>query len=275
MLTKQRKGLDKLPVPASSINGAAQHATVQPLERAYQPEIDLTTLSLDELSTSPLVYNSELTWLDFNWRVLHEALDPRTPLLERLKFLAITSSNLDEFFRKRVGGLKRQKAAGIANLTLQGWTPDLQLQLIAKGVHPMVDAQSRALHDDILPALAEDDVRIIDYTGLDTRQQQRLQRYFESEVYPILTPLAFDPGHPFPFLSNMSLSLGVLLHDPITNESHFARVKVPANRPRWVPLENARHFVPLEQIIMHHLALLFQGMEIVAAYPFRVTRNAD
>ncbi len=279
--TNHKKTMRKLSAPAPIENGAGtanregQDSVILPMERTYQPNADLTNLSLDELSTSPQVYNSELNWLDFNWRVFHEALDSRTPLLERLKFLAITASNLDEFFRKRVGGLKRQKAAGIANLTLRGWTPDVQLQLIARAVRPMVEAQSRCLQEDILPALAEYDVRIFNYTDLDAEQQKRLQRYYETEVYPILTPLAVDPGHPFPFISDMSLSLGVLLHDPITGESQFARVKVPANRPRWVPLENPQHFVPLEQIMIHHLDTLFQGMDLIAAYPFRVTRNAD
>ncbi|MFN8493290.1 MAG: polyphosphate kinase 1 [Caldilineaceae bacterium] len=279
MVTKtirQRKKFIAAPAaPIPSGNGEVTAATILPAQRAYEPEANLATLSLDDLSTSSEVYNSELTWLDFNWRVLHEALDKRTPLLERLKFLAITASNLDEFFRKRVGGLKRQKAVGLANLLLRGWTPDVQLQLIAKAVRPMIEAQSRCLREDILPALAEYDVRIFNYTDLDAQQQKRLQRYYESEVYPILTPLAVDPGHPFPFISDMSLSLGVLLHDPVTGESQFARVKVPSNRPRWVPLENPQHFVPLEQIMIHNLDMLFQGMDLVAAYPFRVTRNAD
>ncbi|MCX6045860.1 MAG: polyphosphate kinase 1 [Chloroflexi bacterium] len=273
--TNHKKTIRKLSVPAPSENGLGADSVILPMERTYLPDADLTNLSLEELSTSPQVYNSELNWLDFNWRVFHEALDSRTPLLERLKFLAITASNLDEFFRKRVGGLKRQKAAGIANLTLRGWTPDVQLQLIARAVRPMIEAQSRCLQEDILPALAEYDVRIFNYTDLDAQQQKRLQRYYETEVYPILTPLAVDPGHPFPFISDMSLSLGVLLHDPITGENQFARVKVPANRPRWVPLENPQHFVPLEQIMIHHLDTLFQGMDLIAAYPFRVTRNAD
>ena len=248
---------------------------IQPKERAFTPNIDIASLSLDELSNSDMVYNRELSWLDFNWRVLNEALDRRTPLMERLKFLAITSSNLDEFFRKRVGGLKRQKAAGIANLTLPGWTPDFQLELIAEAVRPMVEAQSACLLDDILPALEEHGLRILDYTELDFQQQQHLRAYYLREVYPILTPLAVDPGHPFPFLSNLSLSLGIMLRDPISNETQFARVKVPQNRPRWVPVGNPMHFVPLEQIIIHNLDALFTSMDILAAYPFRVTRNAD
>lgn len=250
-------------------------ATIQPRMRAYQPDLDLTTLSLDELSTSEIAYNRELSWLDFNWRVLNEALDERNPLLERLKFIAITAANLDEFFRKRVGGLKRQKAAGMANLTLPGWTPEQQLALIAKAVRPMLDAQSDCLRRDILPALAEHGVRLLDYTELTLAQQQRLRAYYLHEVYPILTPLAVDPGHPFPFLSNLSLSLGVFLRDPVSDETQFARVKIPQNRPRWVPLETPYHFVPLEQVIIHNLDTLFSGMDILAAYPFRVTRNAD
>ncbi len=266
---------EPVPTPDNPIAPHQPPPVVLPPTPAYVPDVDLASLSLDELSTSEMVYNRELSWLDFNWRVLHEALDPRNPLLERLKFIAITASNLDEFFRKRVGGLKRQKAAGIANLTLPGWTPEFQLQLISKAVRPMVAAQSAALLDEILPALAEHGVRILNYTELSFEQQQKLRAYYLREVYPILTPLAVDPGHPFPFLSNLSLSLGVFLRDPVSEETQFARVKVPQNRPRWVPLETPNHFVPLEQIIIHNLDTLFTGMDILAAYPFRVTRNAD
>jgi polyphosphate kinase len=261
----------RIPPPAIT---ETEPPTIFPQTLTYEPDIDLSTLSLDELSTSPIVYNRELAWLHFNWRVLYEALDPRTPLLERVRFIAITASNLDEFFRKRVGGLKRQQAAGIANLNLQGWTPDFQLQLIAKAVHPMIETQSRCLYDELLPALARYDVRILDYRELPATQQAELRRYFASEIYPILTPLALDPGHPFPFISNQSLSLGVMLYDALSGESRFARVKVPTNRRRWIPVEDSHHFVPLEQVITHNLDLLFHGMEIVAAYPFRVTRNA-
>lgn len=246
-----------------------------PSEPMAHAEIDLTTVSLDELSTSDQIYNRELNWLNFNWRVLQEAIDERTPLLERLKFIAITASNLDEFFRKRVGGLKRQQAAGLANLTLQGWAPDVQLQLIARAVQPMLRAQSNCLYEGILPKLAEHNVRILDYRELTAEQKQRMQEYYEREVYPILTPLAVDPGHPFPFISDLSLSLGILLHDPSSDESYFVRVKVPPNRPRWVPLETPYHFVPLEQVMINNLDILFRGMEIIAAHPFRVTRNAD
>jgi polyphosphate kinase len=263
------------PVSAAKPKPYLAPEVIEPAEPTYVPDVDLTTLSLDELSTGDIVYNRELAWLDFNWRVLQEALDARTPLLERVRFIAITSSNLDEFFRKRVGGLKRQKAAGMANLNLPGWTPEVQLQLISRAVRPMVEAQSHCFLDEILPALAEHGVRLLNYTDLNADQQRFLHDYYLREVYPILTPLAVDPGHPFPFLSNLSLSLGVLLRDPVSDEVHFARVKVPQNRPRWVPLDHPYHFVPLEQVIIHNLDTLFSGMDIDAAYPFRVTRNAD
>jgi len=252
-----------------------QHDHTLPPQPVYRPDFDITTLSLDELSASEEVYNRELSWLDFNWRVLHEAIDPRTPLLERLKFISITSSNLDEYFSKRVGGLKRQKAAGVANLTLDGWTPDVQLSLIARSVRMMTTIESDCLHDDILPALANHGIRLLHYAELSETEKARLKAYYLKEVYPILTPLAVDPGHPFPFISNLSLSLGVLLRDPASGDIQFARVKVPQTRARWVPLDNPTHFVPLEQVITAHLDTLFKGMEVLAVYPFRVTRNAD
>ena len=246
-----------------------------PPSLVIEPAFDITTLSIDELSSSEEVYNRELSWLSFNWRVLHEAVDPRTPLLERLKFIAITSSNLDEYFSKRVGGLKRQKAAGVANLTLDGWAPDVQLALIAATVREMISVESDCLHDDILPALAKHGIRVFDYHELTPAQHEKLTSFYQKEVYPILTPLAVDPGHPFPFISNLSLSLGVVLRDPQSGDVQFARVKVPQTRQRWVPLDNPMHFVPLEQVITADLDTLFKGMEVLAVYPFRVTRNAD
>jgi polyphosphate kinase len=251
-----------------------RHRTLPP-HPIIAPRYDVATLSLDQLSSSEDVYNRELSWLDFNWRVLHEAVDARTPPLERLKFIAITASNLDEFFSKRVGGLKRQKAAGVANLTLDGWAPDVQLSLIAQTVREMVAVESDCLHDDILPALAKHGIRIFNYHELTPPEHEKLTQFYQKEVYPILTPLAVDPGHPFPFISNLSLSLGVVLRDPQSSDVQFARVKVPQTRQRWVPLDNPMHFVPLEQVITANLDTLFRGMDILAVYPFRVTRNAD
>ncbi len=250
--------------------------TTMPPVSAYPPsQTPLTNFSLDELAESPAIYNRELSWLDFNWRVLYEALDDRNPLLERLKFVAITSSNLDEFFRKRVGGLKRQQAAGVANLNLHGWTPDLQMRLIARHARAMVQCQTHALLNEILPGLRAEGMRIVTYDELPANQQEELSAFFRKEIYPILTPLAVDPGHPFPFISNLSLSLAVEMRDPVNGEIRFARVKVPSNRARWVTVNDSLDFVPLEQVITHNLELLFPGMELIATYPFRVTRNAD
>ncbi len=250
--------------------------TTMPPASAYPPlTTPLTQFSIDELTDSPAVYNRELSWLDFNWRVLYEALDDRNPLLERLKFIAITSSNLDEFFRKRVGGLKRQQAAGVANLTLHGWTPDYQIRLIARHVRAMVQCQTHVLLHEILPGLRTEGMRVVTYDELPANRQEELADFFRREIYPILTPLAVDPGHPFPFISNLSLSLAVEMRDPVNGEVRFARVKVPSNRARWVTVNDTLDFVPLEQVIIHNLELLFPGMELIAAYPFRVTRNAD
>ncbi len=248
---------------------------VTPPTAVYVPPMDLAEVSLDELASSPVIYNRELAWLDFNWRVLEEALDVRNPLLERIRFLAITASNLDEFFRKRVGGLKRQQAAGVANLNLLGWAPDYQIRLIAQAVHEMMTYQSGVLLDELLPALAAEGLALVDYQNLSAEQQAQMQDFFHREIYPILTPLAVDPGHPFPFISNLSLNLAVELCDPLSEETRFARVKIPPIRARWVRVENSFHFVPLEQVVIHNLAALFDGMQIVAAHPFRVTRNAD
>ena len=197
-----------------------------PPERGNPNAPDITHLTLEQLSNSEDVYNRELSWLDFNWRVLHEAIDARTPLLERLKFVAIASSNLDEYFSKRVGGLKRQRAAGMANLTLDGWTPEVQLRLIASTTRKMVATQSACLHDDILPELAQHGVRILHYSELSPEQTARLRAFYLKEIYPILTPLAVDPGHPFPFISSLSLSLGVSLRDPATGETQLSLIHI-------------------------------------------------
>jgi polyphosphate kinase len=223
-----------------------------------------------------LYFNRELSWLDFNWRVLYQALDERTPLLERVRFLGITSSNLDEFFRKRVGGLKRQKLAGVRSLSPDGRSPQQQLDLIGEAVRPLYDTLNSLWTGTLRTALREEaGVHIVDYADLDARQQDRLDAYFRENIFPILTPLAVDPGHPFPFISNLSLSLAVILRHPARGTEHFARLKVPRSRGRWVPLEERHHVVPLEQIIKHNVDELFRGMEIVHAHAFRITRNAD
>jgi len=223
-----------------------------------------------------LFFNRELSTIDFNWRVLHQALDDRTPLLERVFFTAISASNLDEFFRKRVGGLKRQAAAGVTASTPDGRTPQEQLTLIRTAVERLYGRLTAFWGETLVPQLREKaGVHILDYEVLTSDQRDHIDAYFQENVFPVLTPLAVDPGHPFPFLSNLSLSLAVMLYDPRRDTEQFARVKVPVNQDRWVPLPDPYHFVPLEQVIAHNLDDLFRGMDVRSVHTFRVTRNAD
>jgi polyphosphate kinase len=223
-----------------------------------------------------LYFNRELSWIDFNWRVLAQAFDARIPLLERVRFLAIAYANLDEFFRKRYGGLKRQEAAGVRQRSPDGRTPAEQLRLIREAIRPMYDAMYHLWHAVLRPALArEAGVHLLNYTDLSTAQRMQLSHYFRERVFPVLTPLAVTPGQPFPLISNLSLSLAVLLRHPQQGTAHFARVKIPTDRGRWVPLEVPLHFVPIEEVVRHHLPELFRGMEIRGAWTFRITRNAD
>ena len=229
-----------------------------------------------ELDHPSLYFNRELSWIDFNWRVLQMAQDERTQLLERVRFLGITAQNLDGFVRKRVGGLKRQAAAGVTTLSPDGRTPEEQLALIHQAIHPMYESLGRTWRCQLQPALAEEvDLHVHDYGDLDVAQRDRMEAYFQKNIFPILTPLAVDPGRPFPFISNMSLSLAVVLRHPESGSRHFARVKIPTSRSRWLPLEAPMHFVPIEQVIEQHVDRLFQGMHLEGAYAFRVTRNAD
>ncbi len=224
----------------------------------------------------PYLYiNREISWLQFNDRVLALAADPDTPLLERLKFLAIFSSNLDEFFMVRVSGLRDQVEAGIGTRGSDGWTPSETLEAIAKHIGPAIEQQVRVFLDEIVPAMAEAGIRIADMSELGKQDREFLRDYFQREVYPVLTPLAVDPSHPFPYISNLSLSLAVTVRDPGTTRDRFARVKVPGILPRFIPLGDGATFVPLEQLVASHLDRLFPGMTVVAAHPFRVTRDAD
>lgn len=222
-----------------------------------------------------LFINRELSWLEFNRRVLFEALDTRNPLLERIKFLSIFSTNLDEFFMKRVGGLKRQIAAGVTRRTIDGLTPREQLDLIHARVQEMVLQQRNCLLNDVFPALGSQGVQILSYKELTKKQKTTVDAYFKRSVFPILTPLGFGPGQPFPFISNLSLSLGVMVKKPKSDGPVFARLKIPQNRPRWAPIGDANQFVPLEQVIAANLPSLFPGVEVISHCSFRVTRNAD
>ena len=229
--------------------------------------------------------NRELSWLQFNRRVLHEAVDERTPLLERVRFLGIFTSNLDEFFMKRVGGLKRQIAAGVVRPSQDGMAPAAQLAAIRESVLPMLAEQARVYTDVIHPMLAEQGVRLLTWQQLSAEQRAVASRYFRDSVFPVLTPLAVDPGHPFPYISNLSTSLGLILRHPQRGEQLFARVKVPEVLPAWILLESDRptgadeprifEFVSLIDLIRHHLNELFIDMEVVAEMLFRLTRNAD
>jgi polyphosphate kinase len=224
----------------------------------------------------PYLYiNREISWLQFNDRVLAMAADPEVPLLERLKYLAIYSSNLDEFFMVRVAGLRDQVEAGIVTRGSDGWTPSETLEAIAKHVAPATEQQVRIFLDEICPAMAEAGIRIADMAELGRQDLEFLREYFEREVFPVLTPLAVDPGHPFPYISNLSLSLAATVRDPGTTRDRFARVKVPGILPRFVPLGDGATFVPLEQVVATHLDKLFPGMDVIEAHPFRVTRDAD
>ena len=238
------------------------------------------------LSNPQYYFNRELSWLEFNYRVLNEALDSRTPLLERLKFTAIFSSNLDEFLMIRVSTLKEQVEAGVTKLTPDGRTPQQQLEEIEQRLRPMVDKQHQNFEQQLRPQLATLGVKLLNYTDLEQEQIIYCQNYFKKQVFPILTPLGVDPGHPFPHISNLSFNVAVVIKNPKTDEEHFARVKVPDILPRFIKFppqlqsstEDERVIwsgIPLEQIIAHNLSSLFPGLEIQEYSFFRITRDAD
>ena len=216
--------------------------------------------------------NRELSWLEFNARVLHEARDTRNPLLERVKFLAIFAGNLDEFFQVRVAGLRQQIEAGAVTRAPDGRTPGEQVAAVRERVLTLA-ADHSAIFVEVRGALAAEGVEIVDYANIPEHHAALRQRFLD-EIYPVLTPLAVDPGHPFPYISTLSLSIAVGLRDPDTGERVFARVKVPQILPRLLEVE-ADHFVPIDQVIEANLQDLFTGMEVVEAHLFRVTRNAD
>ncbi len=219
--------------------------------------------------------NRDIQWLEFNRRVLFQAIDPRNPLLERVRFLAITASNLDEFFMKRIGGLKRRKAMGLGGQAWEPLSPDRQLAELRGVVLELVDLQRRCFRDDVLPQLTEQGIELLSWDRLTTEERVQAEAWYRANVFPILTPLAVDPGHRFPFISNLSVSIGVMLRRAGETEELFARVKVPEVPTRLYDLGDGRRFVPVQEIIEHNLDDLFPGMEIMRIMPFRVTRNAD
>lgn len=219
--------------------------------------------------------NRELSWLDFNARVLAEALDERVPLLERLKFLAIFSTNLDEFYMVRVAGLRRKVAAGSTQYAPDPLAPEEQLDAIRHRVRDLIGQRREVLKRELLPRLAQHGIQLVGMDALEEAERARVHAFFEAQAFPVLTPLAVDPGHPFPYISNLSLSLAVDIKDPVTGKAHFARVKVPRSLPRWVPIGRGHCYVPLEEVIGAHLGALFAGMVVERWYTFRITRYSD
>lgn len=230
-------------------------------------------------------FSRELSWLEFNRRVLHESLDPRTPFLERLKFSAIFSSNLDEFFMVRVAFLKDQVNAKVDRLSVDGRTPKQQLKEIRDRLRPLVAQQHQHFETVLRPEMTAHGIHLLNYSDLNEKQKKYLRDLFEQRLFPVLTPLAVDPSHPFPLMANLSLNLAVSVKHPETGRIEFARVKVPDILPRFVPLPEELHptkpaqctwaGVPIEQVMAPHLEALFPGMVIQECYPFRITRDAD
>jgi len=229
------------------------------------------------LGDPALYINRELSWCEFNRRVLEEARDERHPLLERVKFLAIFAGNLDEFFMIRVSGLRRRVAAGLTDADPEGGTPGETVDAIRRVLLEQLADCSACWYRELLPALAEAGIRVLHYSELSDACRTQLREYFEREIFPVLTPLAFDPAHPFPHISNLSLNLAVVVEDPRYGE-RFARLKVPDTLPRFLPVADSggqQLFVWLEDVVAANLDLLFPGLHVQAAFPFRITRDAD
>ncbi|WP_153505771.1 RNA degradosome polyphosphate kinase [Cumulibacter manganitolerans] len=228
-----------------------------------------------DLSESPDRFtNRENSWLDFNARVLASAEDHRVPLLERVKFLAIFASNLDEFYMVRVAGLKRRQSMGLLVRSADGLTAAEQLTLINERAQELVDRHVKCFTDDVLPALRAEGIDIVTHDQLSTDEKHRMTEYFMQKIFPVLTPLAVDPAHPFPYISGRSLNLAAVIREPGGKIERFARVKIPPNVDRFVRLGKDR-FLPLESLVAANLDSLFPGLEVVDHHPFRVTRNAD
>lgn len=244
-------------------------------------QYNLTSSSTTAELVQPEVYiNRELSWIEFNRRVFHEAQDTRHPLLERVKFLSIFDTNVDEFIMIRLAGLKDQSVAHVTTLSPDGRTGEQQLDAVRRKLNPLLQETRHFWRKELLPALAAEHIHILDFEQLDAMQRIAMQTYFENEIFPVLTPLAVDPGHPFPHISNRSLNLAVMITDSLHGERP-ARVKVPPTLPRLIPVplpdgqSGKRAFVWIEQVIAAHLNLLFPGFDVWESYPFRVLRDAD
>ncbi len=264
--------------PSEARTGSPRRTPIKVREGGVvvEPRANREALPPSDLRAPELYLSRELTWLQFNERVLHEAEDPRTPLLERVKFLAIAASNMDEFFMKRIGGLKQQIGAGVQKRTVDGRTPSQQLEACRAVIRAFM-LHKRQVYIDILRELRRRDVRVFRFEELNKEEKAAVLDYYHLNIFPLLTPLAIDPAHPFPFISNLSLNLLVTLRFPEEPELTLARIKVPvgADVPRFLRVDANNHFVMLEDVMARSLGDLFPGMDIDSVEYFRVTRNAN
>ncbi|PZO44593.1 MAG: polyphosphate kinase 1 [Pseudanabaena frigida] len=279
-MTSTKQELSKKRANASVENSSAPSETQESAKNidVVSPKLDVVDKKDEKLVDRSLYFfNRELSWIAFNKRVLHEGIDPRTALLERAKFFAIFSTNLDEFFMVRVARVKKKFSEQLDIITDDGLNPDKQLQVIRKALVPLVKMQHEFFEKTLRPELHKHGVKLLDYKDIDKKHQHYLKTYFQEKLFPVLTPLAVDPAHPFPYISNLSLNLVVIVRDRESGEQNFARVKVPNVLPRFVkiPATDDHTFVSLEQVIAHNLEALFPGMEILNYYPFRITRDAE
>ena len=286
---------DGIPTPIPALASALKEAALA-AEQASDETFNVPQVEAEPRpQTEPLAENGyldrELSWLAFNERVLELAEDPSTPLLERARFLAIFASNLDEFFMVRVAGLKRRIAAGFAVPSATGMSPTRLVEALTERAHVLMDRHADVFEEVVRPALADEGIHIVRYEELGDSEQERLRKLFRSDIFPVLTPLAVDPAHPFPYISGLSLNLAVEIRDPDTSKDYFARVKVPETLPRFLSVDvegrasqvtdasslsdEPRSFVPIEAVIGAHLDYLFPGMDVTNHFTFRVTRNED
>jgi polyphosphate kinase len=259
---------------------AYSRADVDAVSADVDDDFDLTSSANPDRLPADRYFDRELSWLAFNQRVLELAEDPNTPVLERVHFLAIFASNLDEFFMVRVAGLKRRIATGLAVPNVLGTAPVDVLTHIAQKAHELQDRHARAFQDAVKPALVESGFRISAWSDLAAEDQERLTQYFSDQIFPVLMPLAVDPAHPFPYISGLSLNLAVRVRNSKTGTEEFARLKIPQVLPRFIPIEKSVNhatmsFITLEDLIAQHLGDVFPGMDIVEHHAFRVTRNED
>lgn len=265
------------------VTEAAAKASPDTVDSAPEAPPAATSPAVDNELPEDRYLNRELSWLDFNARVLALAADPSLPLLERAKFLAIFASNLDEFYMVRVAGLKRRDEMGLSVRSADGLSPREQLRRISERTQQIASRHARVFLDSVRPALAAENILVVTWADLDEAVRTELSTYFHEQVFPVLTPLAVDPAHPFPFVSGLSLNLAITVRQPDDGTQHFARIKVPDNVDRFVKLPTAEtasgkrghRYLPMEELIAAFLPVLFPGLEIVEHHAFRITRNAD